>query len=203
MQDKQWTLFMDRDGVVNEQIIDGYVMETEQFVFHNGVFEALEILHQHFDRVLLVTNQQCVGKGLCSMDKIDRVHEWMQQQLAARNIAFDRIYCCPHLAAAGCDCRKPQPGMAFQAQRDFPDIDFSHSVMVGDSLSDMQFAQNAGIRAVHVGAIRHPEFEEIQKITPLHFDSLFDFAQSLYDFKFHRRDGAPHRLYNTNFKFQD
>lgn len=181
MQDKQWTLFMDRDGVVNEQIIGGYVMETEQFVFHNGVFEALEILHQHFDRVLLVTNQQCVGKGLCSMDKIDRVHEWMQQQLAARNIAFDRIYCCPHLAAAGCDCRKPQPGMAFQAQRDFPDIDFSHSVMVGDSLSDMQFAQNAGIRAVHVGAIRHPEFEEIQKITQRHYDSLFEFAQEVVE----------------------
>lgn len=182
--EKGWTLFMDRDGVVNEQIIGGYVMDTEQFVFHNGVFEALEILHQLFDRVLLVTNQQCVGKGLCPMSTIDHVHEWMQQQLVTRNVAFDKIYCCPHLAAEGCNCRKPQPGMALQAQRDFPDIDFSHSVMVGDSLTDIQFAQNAGVRAVHVGAIRHPEFEEIQKITPLHYDSLFEFAQSLGNSKF-------------------
>ena len=182
--EKGWSLFMDRDGVVNEQIIGGYVMEAEQFVFHNGVFEALEILHQHFDRVLLVTNQQCVGKGLCSMDKIDRVHEWMQQQLVARNIAFDRIYCCPHLAAVGCDCRKPKPGMAHQAELDFPEIDFAKSIMVGDSLSDIQFAVNAGMRPVHVGAVRHPEFEEIQKLTLLHYDSLFEFAQSLGNSKF-------------------
>lgn len=177
--EKGWTLFMDRDGVVNEQIIGGYVMDTEQFVFHNGVFEALEILHQLFDRVLLVTNQQCVGKGLCPMSTIDHVHDWMQQQLVARNVAFDKIYCCPHLAAEGCNCRKPKPGMAHQAELDFPEIDFAKSIMVGDSLSDIQFAVNAGMRPVHVGAVRHPEFEEIQKLTLLHYDTLFEFAQEV------------------------
>lgn len=172
------TLFLDRDGVVNVQIIDGYVMDTKQFVFHDGVFEALRLLRKRFDRIILVTNQQCVGKGLCNMAQIDAVHDWMAQRLLEHNFAFDKIYCCPHLASDGCTCRKPRPGMALQAKQDFPEIDFSQSLMVGDSLSDMQFAQNAGLAAVHVGAIRHPEFEEIQKITPHHFDSLLAFAIS-------------------------
>lgn len=71
-----------------------------------------------------------------------------------------------------------------QALQDFPDIDVSRSVMVGDSLSDMQFARNAGIIPVHVGTIRHPEFERILDITTSHFDSLYDFALHLDDFPF-------------------
>ena len=173
------TLFMDRDGVVNKQIVGGYVQHISQFVFLDQVAEALQILHKKFVRIVLVTNQQGVGKGLCSMEDVEQVHEYMQSQLRTRGCAFDKIYCCPHLAAENCTCRKPKPGMAFQAQKDFPDIDFSRSLMVGDSLSDIQFAKYAGIPAVHVGAIRHPEFEEIQKITPHHFDSLYDFALAM------------------------
>ena len=173
------TLFLDRDGVVNVQIIDGYVMDPQQFVFHEGAIDALCGLRERFERMILVTNQQCVGKGLCTMAEIDAVHDWMTRRLQEHGFAFDKIYCCPHLASDGCTCRKPRPGMALQAKQDFPEIDFSQSMMVGDSLSDMQFAQNAGLIAVHVGAIRHPEFEEIQKITPRHFDSLLAFAKTL------------------------
>ncbi|MCQ2284916.1 MAG: HAD family hydrolase [Bacteroidales bacterium] len=173
------TLFLDRDGVVNVQIVDGYVMQPQQFVFHKGAIEALHQLRAHFDRLILVTNQQCVGKGLCTMAEIDAVHNWMKQQLALENAYLDAIYCCPHLASDNCGCRKPKPGMALQALRDFPEIDLSQSVMVGDSLSDIQFAQNAGVKAVHVGAIRHPEFEEIQLLTPWHFDTLLDFSKEL------------------------
>lgn len=172
---------MDRDGVVNEQIVDGYVMCPEQFVFIDGTVEALRKLRSCFDKIILVTNQQCVGKGLCSMEHINRVHEWMNQQLQAQGFTFDKIYCCPHLAAEHCECRKPQPGMAWHAKQDFPDIEFSQSVMLGDALSDMQFAQNAGMRAVHIGTIRHPEFEQIKKITTLHYDSLKSFSEAITD----------------------
>lgn len=176
MQNQQWTLFMDRDGVVNRQIIGGYVQNINEFVFLDHVFEALQLLKAKFARIILVTNQQGVGKGICTIEQIQQVHEYMQSQLRALNCAFDQIYCCPHLASDRCSCRKPQPGMALQAKQDFPDIDFSRSLMVGDSLSDIQFAQNAGMAAVHVGAVRHPEFEEIQTITPKHYDSLYEFA---------------------------
>ncbi len=171
-------LFLDRDGVVNEQIVGGYVMQWNQFVFKSGVFEALRLLKQRFFRMLLVTNQQCVGKGLCTLADIEHVHECMQAELRGQGCAFDHIYCCPHLAADNCVCRKPQPGMAEQAFKEFPELDRSRSVMVGDSLSDMQFARNAGLIPVHVGAVRYPEFEEIRTITPYHFDCLLDFAQS-------------------------
>ncbi|MCR4736808.1 MAG: HAD family hydrolase [Bacteroidales bacterium] len=175
-------LFLDRDGVLNEQIVDGYVMQWEDFVFKEGVFEALRLLRGKCDRMLLVTNQQCVGKGLCSMEDIELIHARMQAELCEHGCAFDRIYCCPHLAAENCSCRKPRPGMAERAFADFPDIDRSHSVMAGDTLSDILFAKNAGLIPVHVGAVREGEFDEIQKITPYHFDTLLDFANQIQTF---------------------
>ena len=173
------TLFLDRDGVVNEQIVGGYVESVDQFVFVDHFLEAMKLLRPQYKYIILITNQQGVGKGICTQAQVDAVHSYMQMRLLAQQTPMNAIYCCPHLAADNCYCRKPNIGMALQAQRDFPDIDFADSVMVGDSLSDMQFAQNAGILPVHVGAIRHPEFDEILSITKYHFDSLYDFAKRL------------------------
>ena len=173
------TLFLDRDGVVNVQIIGGYVESVDQFVFVDHFLEAMKLLRHRFKHIILITNQQGIGKGICTQAQVDAVHSYMQMRLLDQHTPMDAIYCCPHLASDNCDCRKPNIGMALQAQRDFPDIDFADSVMVGDSLSDMQFAQNAGITPVHVGAIRHPEFDEILSITKYHFDSIYDFAHYL------------------------
>ncbi len=173
------TLFMDRDGVVNEQIIGGYVENLEQFELKDHFLEAMKILRSRFRHVVLITNQQGIGKGLCTQAQVDAIHSSLQMQLLAQRTPFDAIYCCPHLASDGCCCRKPKPGMAFQARQDFPDIVLEDSIMVGDSLSDMQFARNAGVVPVHVGAMRHPEFEEILQVTHHHFDDLLDFARHL------------------------
>lgn len=169
-------LFMDRDGVVNEQLVGDYVMDMAQMVYRPHFFEAMEKLREQFAHIFLVTNQQCVGKGLCTLQTIEDIHEQMQQQLHEHHCAFDKIYCCPHHKDDHCSCRKPQPGMALQAQQDFPDVVLEQSIMVGDSLSDMQFAQNAGLLPIHVGVIRHPAFEEIMDIAKYHFDDLLDFA---------------------------
>jgi len=173
------TLFLDRDGVVNVQIIGGYVESVDQFVFVDHFLDAMKLLRPLFKHIVLVTNQQCVAKKICTQAQVDAVHSYMQMRLLAQQTPMDAIYCCPHLATEGCACRKPQIGMALQAKQDFPDIDFSDSIMVGDSLSDMQFAQKAGILPVHVGTIRYPEFDEILSITKHHFDSLYDFAKRL------------------------
>lgn len=173
------TLFLDRDGVVNEQIVGGYVESVDQFVFKDLFFDAMKLLRPCFKHIILVTNQQGIGKKICTQAQVDAVHSFMQMRLLSQHTPMDAIYCCPHLASDHCDCRKPNIGMALQARNDFPDIDFSDSVMVGDSLSDMQFAFNAGIQPVHVGAIRHPEFDEILSLTKYHFDSLYDFAHYL------------------------
>ncbi len=171
------TLFLDRDGVVNVQIVGGYVESVDQFVFVDHFLEAMKLLRPHFRHIILVTNQQGIGKKICTQAQVDAVHSYMQMRLLAQHTPMDAIYCCPHLASEHCDCRKPNIGMALQAKSDFPDIDFSDSFMVGDSLSDMQFAQNAGITPIHVGAIRHPEFDEILHLTQYHFDDLLDFAR--------------------------
>ena len=168
------TLFLDRDGVLNKRIVDGYVTCPEEFRFLPGVLEAMSLLRPLFDRIILVSNQQGVGKGLFSMFALEDVHDYMQMHLEEHNTPLDAIYVCPHLASEHCDCRKPNIGMALQAKRDFPDIDFSKSLMVGDSASDMLFAANAGIVPVSVG-----DDPECQKLSLWRFADLLDFAKNI------------------------
>ncbi|MBR4136198.1 MAG: HAD-IIIA family hydrolase [Bacteroidales bacterium] len=173
--DRPNTLFLDRDGVLNERIVDGYVTRPEEFVLLPGVLEALRLLRSRFDRIVLVSNQQGIGKGLFSLEDLDKVHAYMQSLFKAQGTPLDAIYVCPHLASEHCDCRKPNVGMALQAKDDFPEIDLSTSIMVGDSLSDMQFAHNAGIRAVSVG----PADAERDELAVRHYVDLLDFANNV------------------------
>lgn len=170
------TLFMDRDGVVNEQIIGGYVQSFDQFVYKENFFEAMKLLRSRFRHIILVTNQQGIGKGICTQAQVDAIHQRLQRDLLFHDCAFDAIYCCPHLASEQCDCRKPNIGMALQACHDFPDIDLLSSFMVGDSLSDMQFGQNAGMTCIHVGATDKSDYDEILQIASEHYDSLYEYA---------------------------
>ena len=172
------TLFLDRDGVINVQIVGGYVRKPEEFELIPGVLTAMQWLRPKFEHIIVVTNQQCAAKRICKMENIEEIHRRMLVTFEENLTPLDAIYCCPHLAGAGCGCRKPDIGMALQAKADFPDIDFADSLMVGDSLSDMQFAVNAGITPVHVGA-KHPgEYEKILEITSLHYNNLLDFAKN-------------------------
>lgn len=143
--DSQWTLFLDRDGVINELRVGEYIHELEKFVVRPDFWEAAPRLFSMFKYKIVTTNQQGVTKGLCTMEQVDAVHGYMQSLLAEKNLKLDAIYCCPHLEGAGCGCRKPDIGMALMAKRDFPDIDFTKSLMVGDSLSDMKFGRNCGM----------------------------------------------------------
>lgn len=175
------TLFLDRDGIINVQIVGGYVRKFEEFQLINGVLTALQWLRPKFKHIIVVTNQQCVGKRICKMENIDKIHQQMRAIFEENMTPIDAVYCCPHLATANCNCRKPQIGMALQAKADFPDIDFSDSIMVGDSLSDMQFAANAGIVPVHVGAKHEGEYDKILQITNLHYRNLLDFAKNYFE----------------------
>jgi len=172
------TLFLDRDGVINVQIIGGYVRKPDEFELINGVLTAMQWLRPKFRRIIVVTNQQCVGKRICKLTDIEEIHRRMCVMFEENLTPLDAVYCCPHKADEHCGCRKPEIGMALQAKADFPDIDFANSVMVGDSLTDMQFAVNAGIQPVHVGA-KHPgEYDEILKLTSCHYRNLLDFAKN-------------------------
>jgi histidinol-phosphate phosphatase family protein len=154
-------LFLDRDGVINRRIIDGYVTRREDFVLIDGVLEAIAIFARKFDHIFMVTNQQGIGKGLMTEADLADIHGWFLQQVEATGGRIDRIYHCPALKAEHSFMRKPSIGMALQARRDFPGVVLKQSVMVGDTASDMLFGRRAGMTTVLVGdepfiARQHP-----------------------------------------------
>lgn len=144
------TLFLDRDGVINQRIVGEYVHRPEDFVFLEGVLEAFAKLARKFDFIFIVTNQQGIGKGKMSEADLAATHQYMQTAIEQAGGRIDAIYHCPHLSNPPCDCRKPRTGMALQAQRDFPQVDFTRATLVGDFISDLQLAKSLGMYAVWV-----------------------------------------------------
>ncbi len=147
---KAWSLFLDRDGVINERIIDGYVCNWDDFRFLPGVPEALAVLSEWFGRIVIVTNQQGVGKGLMTEDELELIHKKMQEEVKRAGGRIDAIYYCPHLESVQSSCRKPAIDMGMAARRRFPEISFRKSLMVGDAPSDMVFAKRLGMKRVFV-----------------------------------------------------
>jgi len=175
--DKSWSLFLDRDGVINKRLPGDYVKRLEEFEFLPGVLEAMPLLAKKFNRVFVVSNQQGIGKGLMTEEELQVVHDWMMQEISAKGGRIDKIYWCPALAAENNPCRKPNPGMALQAKADFPEIDLSRSVMAGDSHSDMLFGKNLGMLNVFINS----ENMNIRQGYPVDFvyESLLEFAKEL------------------------
>ncbi|MCC6460980.1 MAG: HAD family hydrolase [Saprospiraceae bacterium] len=170
-------LFLDRDGVLNERTPGDYVKHPDAFIPTAGVFEALALLNRLFGRIVVVTNQAGVGRGLMTEAQLLAVHQKMLDLTAASGGRIDRAYYCPHRSAAGCGCRKPAPGMALQAQADFPDIDFQQAWMVGDSASDIEFGQRLGMKTALITG-KEEETERLAGMAiDLRFDSLLAFAR--------------------------
>ena len=166
--DASWSLFLDRDGVINERIVGGYVQNPASFCVLKGVSEAISIFKKRFGRVFVVTNQQGIGKKIMTKEDLQLVHNHMENVLS---ITFDGIYYSPFLACENNLMRKPNPGMAFEAKKDFPEIDFQKSVMVGDSVSDIQFGKNAGMKTVYISTQKENENADMVCA------SLYDFAK--------------------------
>ncbi len=148
--DKSWTLFLDRDGVINKKLENDYVKKPEELEILDMVPEALRILRQKFGRIIIVTNQQGIGKGIMTEEDLNKVHAYLLDILRKEGIMIDKIYYAPDLESKRSIMRKPNIGMALKAKEELKDIEFSRSIMVGDSLSDIQFAHNAGMYAVYL-----------------------------------------------------
>jgi D-glycero-D-manno-heptose 1,7-bisphosphate phosphatase len=172
--DKSWTLFLDRDGVINEEKKEDYIRNWEEFRFYEGVREALEIFAGVFGRIVMVTNQRGVGKQLMTIDDLENIHANMAAEINEAAGRIDKIYHCSSLDN---DCyeRKPNPGMAHLAKKDFPEIDFSKSIIIGNKLSDMKFGRNAGIYTIYV-ATTNPEVPFPHPDIDLRFNTLLEVA---------------------------
>ncbi len=148
--DFSWTLFLDRDGVINRRIMNGYVQKIEDFHFNDGVLDFLKFAHLHFHKIVVVTNQQGVGKGVMSQEDLENIHRFMLNTVINHSGRIDKIYVAANLKDAVDNIRKPLPLMGYQAQQDFPTIDFSKSIMIGDTNSDILFGKKLGMKTVLV-----------------------------------------------------
>lgn len=175
--DDSWTLFLDRDGVINYEKKDDYIRNKDEFKFYEGVPKAIASLNAVFGKVLIVTNQRGIGKGWMSEEDLNSIHQYMCEQIERAGGRIDKIYYCTALSNDDPN-RKPNAGMAFQAKQDFPAIDFNKSIMVGNKPSDMQFGRNAGMHTVYV-ATTHPDTPFPHPDIDGRWNSLPDFTKAL------------------------
>lgn len=176
---KDWTLFLDRDGVINQRIIDQYVCKWEEFHFIEGVLEAIRKFGLVFNNIVVVTNQRGINRNLMTHQDIADIFDKMRESITKTGGRIDEFYYCPHLVEENCNCRKPKIGMGLQAKKEFPNIDFKKSVMVGDMLTDMQFGKALGMKTIYLTNHRANYYPNRSDIIDAHFPQLSYFADVL------------------------
>jgi D-glycero-D-manno-heptose 1,7-bisphosphate phosphatase len=159
-----WTLFLDRDGVLNKRI-EGYIQRPEELAIFEDVPRILALCAKVFRYIIVVTNQQGIGKGLMSHEDLSKVHAYLLEKIQAAGGRIDAIYYAPWLASDKHPERKPNVGMGLKAKKQFPAIDFKKSIMVGDFPSDILFGKQLGMKTIwipsSVDAISEVEPDEI------------------------------------------
>jgi histidinol-phosphate phosphatase family protein len=170
-------LFLDRDGVLNRRLPNDYIKYLSEWHWEKKVLEALAIAAQHFSPIVVLTNQQGIGKQLMTANDLQQIHQHLCTEAQKNGGRIDAIYHCPHLATDICSCRKPEIGMVQQAQKDFPFIDLSTAIMVGDSVSDMVMAERAGMKSVYVHNNDPIPSQLLSSSNTSFFAKLFDFIQ--------------------------
>jgi D-glycero-D-manno-heptose 1,7-bisphosphate phosphatase len=144
-----WSIFLDRDGVINEKIENDYVKNWDEFVFTERAIDAIAILSDIFERIIVVTNQRGVGKGLMTEEQLNFIHDKMNDKISENLGKIDKIYFCTDILDSA-ECRKPNSGLALKAKLDFPELDFAKTIMIGDSISDMIFGKNLGMKCIYI-----------------------------------------------------
>lgn len=174
--EKGWSLFLDRDGVINHRIPHDYVKNPDQFEFIPGVTEALRILSGIFNPILVVTNQQGIGKGLMSDSQLKLIHEKMLRQVAETGGRLDAVFYSPDLKNTNSFTRKPAVGMGLKARKHFPSINFKRSILAGDTFSDILFGHRLGMITVLIGTDKDAAFQ-CAGILDYSFPDLLTFAE--------------------------
>ncbi len=172
--DKTWTLFLDRDGVINKKLDNDYVKHWIEFEFIEGVLDALKYFNSFFGKIVVVTNQQGIGKRLYRIEDLEIIHKNMVYEIDYHGGRIDRVYFSPHLHSENHPTRKPGIGMALKAKEDFPEIDFMKSIIIGDSLSDMEFGRKTGMKTIYIS-----EKKITHEMIDYNFNSLNEVVISL------------------------
>lgn len=151
---KRRAVFLDRDGVINVRLPGGaYVTRWEEFAFCEGAPEAMKMLQDAGYLLIVVTNQRGVGRGLMTEEDLGEIHRRMREELSKEGVVLEAVYFCPHDLDAMCRCRKPLPGMIEKAVED-RGIDAAGSLLIGDSVSDMEAGKAAGVSGLFITSSR-------------------------------------------------
>ncbi len=169
--------FLDRDGVINRKAPEGqYVTRWEEVEFLPGVAAAIAMLNKAGFRVIVVSNQRCVAKGLVTTGEVEALHQKICRELADRGAVIDAVYFCPHESTPACTCRKPAPGMLLTAAKDHR-IDLHASWMIGDSAADVAAGKSAGCSTVLIGSVDNSAASAPDFVA----QSLLDAAQKILE----------------------
>ncbi len=174
---KGWTLFLDRDGVINKELPADYVKNWGEFIWEPDSKAAIAKLTMLFDKIFIITNQRGVGIGVMSENDLADVHSTMLKEINAILGRIEKIYYCTDVDRNSYN-RKPKPGMGLQAKADYPEIDFSKTVMVGNTLHDMEFGRALGTHTVFIDEKKKYNGNKTEVMDEI-FDSLFDYASRL------------------------
>lgn len=154
-------IILDRDGTVSEEV--GYMYDVSLYSVFPWTGEAIRRINQSGMKVVLATNQSGIERGYFQESMVHRVHDRLREEIAQVQARLDGIYFCPHLPDSGCECRKPRPGMLFQAQNELG-LDLHRSYMVGDRYLDVRTGKAAGVGTVLVlsgdGRKEYKEFKD-------------------------------------------
>ena len=143
-------VFLDRDGVTNRKLPEGqFVRSWRDFEFLPGAESAIAALNRSGRHVIVISNQRGIALGLYTRADVETLHMQLQEAMAEHNAHIDAFYYCPH-DQNQCNCRKPKTGLFEQVFRDFPEASTQNSIVIGDSISDIQAARTLGLLAIFI-----------------------------------------------------
>ena len=170
-------MLLDRDGVINEDS-DQFIKSPDEWRPISGSLEAIALLNENGFKVVVITNQSGIARGLFDLAMLDQIHQKMRQMAAEKGGAIEAIYFCPHGPEEDCGCRKPKPGL-LQAFAVDHQTDLRDAILIGDSLRDIQAAEAVGARPI---LVKTGKGEKTLKQNPdlkiPVFDNLYDAANS-------------------------
>lgn len=170
------TIFLDRDGVINKEI--NYLHKIEDFEFIDGVFEACQFLQSLEYKIIVITNQSGISRGLYTNNDYQIITKWMVSQFMKNNISILDTFHCPHLPDSGCNCRKPKPGMLLEAKKKY-NINMLESWMIGDKETDITAAISSGINNTILVKSGH-KINEADSRAKFIIDSINQSSQIIY-----------------------
>ena len=168
-------IILDRDGVINQDS-DAFIKSPDEFIPIPGSLEAIARLNQAGYTIVVATNQSGIARGMYDESMLEKMHDKLHGLLEPIGGKIERIYFCPHGPTDDCDCRKPKPGMLRQILKDYPVTDAGDVIAIGDSLRDLQAAQQVGVKSIAVRTGKGqktvqqlPDHDEL-KDTPVYAD---------------------------------